>query len=185
MTTTTTPEIIQYIRYQRGDRQHLIGALVAFKRERNSSKWYIGWSLKHKDDWAVYSGNSYQNVEAKPFDKKIALNAARERAIKWAIEPCSALPIPQSILKEFILFVSRGHRYFKNDDCPSWIWNQLDPKEFKSTVKLLLNEIDQQKQNRIDYLINQIHLYSNGLNEMAKEVEKLSKKRELSILLIN
>ncbi|MBC8427379.1 MAG: hypothetical protein H8D97_00660 [Proteobacteria bacterium] len=193
-----SPEIIQYIRYNRGERRHLIGAMIAFKRDRTSNKFYIGWSLKHKDDWALYNNTCHCIKEKEkekdnnneldydpiiigtlPFNKDIALNTARKRGINWAMAPCEAPKIPDSIRDEFIIFLDRSMRYFKvspqqQELMPEWIPSDINNDGFKDIVDDIYQKRNQQRINTIRTLRSDLKWHTEQTEMLIKKIEKLS-----------
>lgn len=174
---TRPAEIIRYVRHDRGDRRHLIGAMVAFKRDRTSDVWYIGWSLKHKIDWAVYCDCPNQEeviVDAQPFDKKIALSAARERAVNWNMAPCEAREIPDSILDDFIIFIDRAMRYFQTDTMPTWIPESINNDGFKDVIDEIYEERKLKKENLVNSLRCNLEWYHKQISMIQNQIVKLS-----------
>ena len=171
-------EIIRYIRHNRGDRRHLIGCMVAFKRDRTSNKFYIGWSLKHKEDWGLYAQTCSGDeviIGALPFDKKIALETARSRAIKWTMEPCEAPPIPNSIEDEFLLFLDRAMRYFKTTSMPEWVSQEYEDVNFQEVIQILYNNKTEKKQQYIQTLHNNAEWYQKQMELCMRKIKKISK----------
>jgi hypothetical protein len=195
-------EIVRYIRYNRGDRRHPIGAMVAFKRNAEADKFYIGWSLKHEVDWAVYGdvpNNSYIEVDQdtkeeteiltypivniKPFNKVIALETARKRGINWAMTPCDSKEIPESIINEFILFTDRAMRYFKTEEIPEWISNQLDTSDFKSWVEEVYQERERLRANEVKTMIKDIVWHQRQVSGLWTKISKVVKPEVMEALL--
>lgn len=185
------PEIIRYIRHNRGERRHLVGAMVAFKRDRTSDIWYIGWSFKHKQDWAIYEwcdcrlvndcGHNFcpycekDIIDSVPFDKSIALNTARKRAIDWNMGPCEAnkKPIPDSINAEFQLFLDRAMRYFQTTKMPKWIPDSINNPNFKENVQFLYNDKTEKKENYIKQVENNLDWHTKQVEQLTARLEKL------------
>lgn len=105
-----------------GRRERLKGVMVAFKED---DILYIGWSLCHHLD---------------KFDHNKAINIATERSCKWNSSPINKRHycnwyindgisiVPQSITDEFVTFIKRSLKYFKEREIniPQWIINFLN-----------------------------------------------------------
>jgi len=118
-------ELVQYIKYDNGERLFLQGVFVSFKHDVKSDKFYMGWSLKHKLDWAIYNEHG-RIIDSIPFNKKLAINIAKGRAIKWAIGCRDDVPeVPIKIVEPFDQFIDRSMRYFKTPEYPEWIHSKM------------------------------------------------------------
>ena len=169
--STNNKEIIRYITTGCNGRRYMIGVMVAFKRDINSDKFYLGYSLKHKDDWAIYDDipsaayvvedketgeetveYDYNIIGSLPFNKGIALETARKRAVTWSMEPCEVPLIPESIRNELILFLDRAVRYFKTSEMPPWVPDTINNTNFKTIVESIYTKRDKMKINKVKAL---------------------------------
>ena len=178
-------EIIRYIKEEHNGRRYIVGALVAYNRKVGDKTFYLGLVLKHKEDWAIYdcepngySGKdkgknvpSYPIIGSLPFDKSIALETARSRAISWTMCPHKAF-IPPSISDELMLFTDRARRYFKTDYIPNWM--SQDSGSLKAQVESIYQDRERKRKNRINYLVDQRKLALKNLQLIESEIQRLS-----------
>jgi hypothetical protein len=189
-------EIVQYLRHGRGDNQYITGVMVAFKDEVDSETFKIGYSLKAKEDWALYA---YPHPDATKetasiigcefFDKQLALQTARNRAIKWEENPdkahfktvdgqrVSKASIPPSMAKDFILFLDRARRYYKVDKefFPEWIPNSVK-LAFDVYVQHIFDERQADKARMVESLKKQHQTYKTKMLNIEKQVQVLTLK---------
>jgi hypothetical protein len=209
---TPVKEIIRYISTECNGRRYIIGAMVAFKRDIESNKFYIGFSLKHKDDWAIYDDvpsaayviedeetgeeiveYDYNIIGSIPFNKSIALETARSRAINWTMEPCEAMKIigedeetgedilesklPESIRNEFILFLDRAVRYFKINEMPEWIPEDINNEHFKTIVESIYTKRDRKKINKVKSLKSERIVLITQLENVERQIMQITNSK--------
>lgn len=128
-----TSGLVQYVRKNREKK----GVLIAVNHSFDKNRIVIGYSLC--------------NTKHDKFNRNAAIEIAYGRALRWDKSlKYSFLNVPHSIREDFVLFVLRAKKYFKDKSLPEWIVNELNVSNGIRFIK------------RKSYSFEEIPMYSSG-----------------------